>query len=101
MKRTEVKQTASRKYNAILYTTTPTVYEVVVRRYIDFYSSLGCDVILTSVWGHVQKWAGRWRVYFGYDVSEIGLHVNLSMIFCFALRIRGLKSFSRLTNYVS
>ena len=32
------------------------------------------------VWGHVQKWAGRWRAYFGYEVSEIGLHVNLSII---------------------
>ena len=25
--------------------------ERAVRRYIDFYCSLGCDVILTSVWG--------------------------------------------------
>ena len=30
--------------------------------------------------GHMQKWAGRWLAYFGYEVSEIGLHVNLSMI---------------------
>ena len=57
-----------------------------MRRYIDFYSSLVCDVILTSVWSSADV-DRQMAAYFGYEVSEIGLHVNLSMIFCFAFAI--------------
>ena len=46
------------------------VEQLVVRRYIDFCCSPGCDVILTSVWG---AGVGRRmaRAYFGYGVLEI------------------------------
>jgi len=51
-----------------------------VRRYIDFYTVLWVVTLYWPVCG-VHELAGEWRTYFGYDVFETDLHVNLSLIF--------------------